>query len=318
MSRVVEGYNVCLGPGVSALLGGLTRKTYEWLKGHEGLYHIHDISKGVGRNSKKGRATVGRILRRLRQKKLISSPKAPTILYKDGLPCKGPLKTVRGFYQFNEVSDSTLVVEGCPFGGQLDSDLSILRVHRIHICGVVPGAWGRLVERGFWTWVEAGNLKRYEGHGYDKRIKAHVQIFKNKVVYQVAHESVPLKDVGIFYRDFLYTVQIFLGCKPSNIEVGCEVGYDFYAPDLAPLFERVAELKIYNHPRLGRPYARTEVYVKKFNPGLSERDVSMLMFQNLEPYRVLDGLLRVKLGVPRLIDPRDLRPKLRLHGSEAL
>lgn len=277
-----------------------SKKILEWLEKHEGDHHYSGVAHALGMKKE----TVKRYLSRFRKKGLVFTPKVPTIVYEEGFPCKGPSKPMRGYYEYGS---SNLVVESVPNFTRFDVD--VLKVHRVDLWGCVPGAWEGLVDKGNLTYVEAGNLTRYDGRS--KVFNVYLQIFKGSAHYQVLHESVPIRFAPQFVRDFDVSLRILCGCGPKDVRLKCEVGFDFYAPDLKDVWEKSSELKIYNHPVLGRPYARTEIYLKKFNPSVDPKAIYGLMLRNLEPYRRLDNVLRRRLGVPRLLDPCDLRPKFR-------
>jgi|GEM_PF-6535679 len=296
MNSVSETYNLCLTPQVSVLLGGITRKIYEWLKDHEGLHHINDVSKGVGRNSKKGRRTVGRILRRLRQKGYISSPKAQTIT--------GSLKTVKGFYEWDmspEVSAiSNATLEACPFCSEIDSSmLSIecLKVHRVDLLCSVPGLWSRLVDKGNLTFCEASNLSRYKG---SSMVLGHnVELFKNSAWYRGHCEAVSFSGLNLMSADFVRSVEWFCGVRPSNVFLkSFEAVVDFPASEQTDL--HLGYLKIYLKEMLGKRFIRTEMLLRdldlKFPFDLDEKEVMLKMLKALEPFERTRDFLKGKLG----------------------
>lgn len=302
MKSHFDEYIYCPFEKVSQILWGkVSRKCYDYIKNNPGEHYYRDVAHKLGLKAE----TVRRNLNRLAKKELISRVMGPTIIYnEEGLPCKGPLKPKRGYFQF---LDSNLVVESVPKFTRFDVDVLNLRVHRVDLRGVVPGAWDGLRDKAQLTFCEAKNLTRYDGHS--KVFNAYLQIFQNSAHYQLLRESVPIRFAGEFVRDFDVSLRLLCGCGPQDVRLKCEVGFDFYASDLNELWENVSELKIYNHPILKRPYARTELYLKKFNPSVDPEHIYSLMLRSLEPYRRLDNVLRTSLGVPKLVDPCHLRPK---------
>lgn len=291
------------------LWGKASQKVYEYMKNNPEEHYYRDVAAKLGLRAD----TTRRVLNRLAKKKLISRVFAPTITYDDaGLPVKGPEKPLKGHFQY---LDPNLVVESVPNFSRFDMD--VLKVHRVDLWGRVEGAWDGLRDPRFkaqWyelEWKPAGNVSRYDARS--KVFNAYLQIFRNSAHYQLLRESVPIRFAGQFVRDFDVSLRLLCGRGPEDVRLKCELGFDFYAPDLQDVWENSAELKIYNHPVLRRPYARTEIYLREFNPSLDPESIYSLMLRNLEPYRRLDNVLRTSLGVPRMIDPRDLRPKLRLR-----
>ncbi len=289
MSRVLEAYNSCLTPKVSDLLGGLTRKVYEWVKNHEGLHAINDVAKGVGRNSKKGRRSVGRILRRLRQKGLVFTPKAKTL--------EGSLKAVRGFYEWRVSDISNAILEGCPIGGEIDIIPSILKVHRVDLMCRVPGLWGRLVDKGNLTFKEAGNFTRYNGKSM---VLGHgVKLYKNSAWYHGHCEAVAFSGLNLMGVDHAKTVQWFSNFRPSDIFLkSFEAVVDFPATEDVNL--HLGYLKIYLKEKSGKRFIRTEMLLRdldlKFPFDLHEKEVMLKMLKNLEYFERTRDFLKDKLG----------------------
>ena len=315
-SNAFDEYNNYPNLNVSLLLGLWGKKSQKiiaFMKNHPGEHHYSEVAHKVGMKKQ----TVKRYLCRFRAKRLVSTPMAPTIIYnKEGLPIKGPLKPKRGYYEYGS---SNLVVESVPNLTRFDRSVLNLRIHRVDLWAKVPGAWDELKDSRFMAqcyelaWRDAGNLSCYEGRS--KVFNAYLQIFRNSAHYQVLRESVPLGFAGQFGRDFDVSLKLFCGRGAEDIRFKCEVGFDFYAPDLKDVWENSSELKIYNHPVLKRPYARTEVYLKNFNPSVDSEAIYGLMLRNLEPYHRLDKILRETLGHHPLVNPfRDaweMRPKYR-------
>ena len=151
-NSVFDEYVNCPKLKVSVLLWGKTsKKILKWLKEHESDHHYRKVAKGIGLNSKKGYETVGRILRRLRKKGLVSTPMAPTIIYKEGSPCSGPLKPKRGYFQF---PDSKAVLESVPKVPCFDMKDAkpCLMLHNLTWCWRGPPGserWKVFLDRGF-------------------------------------------------------------------------------------------------------------------------------------------------------------------------
>jgi len=326
-----DEYVNCPKLKVSVLLWGKTsKKILKWLKEHESDHHYRKVAKGIGLNSKKGYETVGRILRRLRKKGLVSTPMAPTIIYKEGSPCSGPLKPKRGYFQF---PDSKAVLESVPNVPCFDvkGAKPCLMLHNLTWCWRGPPGverWKTLLDRGILLPVASDtNIERYQGRSIDKALNHVVEFWPSgRGAYYGHCGAIPFFASANQYVDVLKTRAWFYGSDVDLEPVMLE-SFEAMAHFLAEAPDpEMKYLKIYYVERLG--IMRVECFVKPeegFKGPLTERHEKIVMRKQLEHLKYAyqyEGFLREKLDLPHVQRishigqfKGELRPKFRICES---